>query len=227
MPSWQQASAASLESAAVEERPVVVYFPDENDSDFELYGEEFNEISTSSAVFVKIPYTEDRAESPWEEETVVPTSRLLSENPAREYDVKVGDPTVLVCDWHGNEYFRTDERVRPDALKKMIEKVADEVEDANDKLQKYFDKAKEEYDEGDVGKAIKYLLKNFDDGEGPVGLPAQEESIRLYHEIMDNARAKMEELVEAGDVDGLKDLEKEVKKTPLEDEIEDAVSELK
>ena len=39
MPSWQKATAASLESAAVEERPIVVYFPDENDSDFELYGD--------------------------------------------------------------------------------------------------------------------------------------------------------------------------------------------
>jgi hypothetical protein len=216
-----------IESAAVEERPLVIYFPDENDSDFELYGEDFAEISQMDAVFVKIPYTEDREESPWAEESDVPTSRLLSENPSREYDVKVGEPTVLVCDWHGNEYFRTDEKVKADALKRMIEKVADEVEDANDKLQKYYDKAKAEYDEGDTGKALKYLLKNFDDGEGPLGLPAQEESIRLYHEIMDNARAKMEELVEAGDVDGLKDLEKEVKKTPLEDEIEDAVSELK
>lgn len=216
-----------IESAGVEERPLVIYFPDENDSDFELYGEDFAEISKSDALFVKIPYTEDREESPWAEESEVPTSKLLSENPSREYDVRVGEPTVIVCDWHGNEYFRTDERVRADKLEMMIKRVADEVEDANDKLERYYDRAKKEFDDGDVRKAIRYLMRNFDDGEGPVGLPAQEESIRLYHEIMDNARAKMEELIEKKDVDGLKDLEKEVRSTSLEDEVEEAIDSVK
>lgn len=212
-----------IESASVEERPLVIYFPDERDSDFELYGEDFAELSKSNAVFVKIPYTEDRAESPWEEKSIIPTSKLLSDNPSREYDVRVGKATVLICDWHGNEYFRTDNRVRANKLEAMVVRVEKDAEKANDKLQRNYDKAKEEYDDGDTRKALRYLLKNFDDGEGPVGLPAQEESIRLYHEIADDARTKIDKLKEARDSDGLKDLAKEFKRTPVEKEIEEAI----
>ncbi|MCA8915813.1 MAG: hypothetical protein KDB90_10420 [Planctomycetes bacterium] len=178
-------------------------------------------MSKMDAMFMKIAYTADREVSPWAEESVVPTSKLLSDNPSREYKVAVGKPAVLVCDWYGNEYFRTDNKVRADKLKLMIAKVSDLVEDANKKLQKNLDKAKESADKEDSKGAIKDLLKNFK--EDVVGLEAQEGSIRLYHEIMDGIRAKKDELVEKGDVDGLKELGKIVKKTELEKEIDEAM----
>jgi hypothetical protein len=214
MPSWQNATSDTLESAALEERPLVIYFPGEKDTDFTIYGDEFSELSKTDAVFVKIPYTADREVSPWDEESVVPTSKLLSANPSLAYDIKVGEPTVLVCDWFGNKYFETNEKVKADKLQVMIEKVADEVEDVNNKLQKYLEKAQAEHKDGDIKGALKNLLKNFDDGEGPVGLPAQEESIRLYHEIMDNCRTRMEELRDKGDIDGLKDLRRKSRRRP-------------
>ncbi|MCB9894816.1 MAG: hypothetical protein H6839_10220 [Planctomycetes bacterium] len=199
----------------------MLYFPDENDSEWELYGEDFAELSKMDAMFMKIAYTADREVSPWAEESVVPTSKLLSDNPSREYNVAVGKPAVLVCDWYGNEYFRTDNKVRADKLKLMIAKVADLVDDANKKLQKNLDKAQAAADKENSKDAIKELLKNFK--EGVVGLEAQEGSIRLYHEIMDGIRAKKDELVEKGDVDGLKELGKIVKKTELEKEIDEAM----
>ena len=186
-----------------------------------MYGEDFAELSKMDSMFIKIAYTADREVSPWAEESVVPTSKLLSDNPSREYNIRVGDATVLVCDWFGNEYFRTDNRVKADKLKAMIERVADQVEDANKKLQKNLDKANGYVEKEDQKNAVKYLVKNFD--EEVVGLEAQEASIRLYHEIMDNVRSQKDELVKKGDVDGLKDLAKVVKKTELEKEIDEAM----
>ncbi|MCB9932828.1 MAG: hypothetical protein H6841_05320 [Planctomycetes bacterium] len=225
MPSWQKASSSSIESAAAEKRPIVLYFPDEADSDFTMYGEDLAELSKTDAMFVKIPYTADREKSPWAEDSVVPTSKLLSENPSLEYNVPVGKPAVIVCDWFGNEYFRTDEKVKADKLKAMITKVADQVEDANKKLQKNLEKAQQAMEKQDSKNAIKSLLKNF--GEGVVGLDAQEESVRLYHEIMDSIREQKDALVEKGDVDGLKELAKVVKKTDLEKEVDEAISSVK
>jgi hypothetical protein len=221
MPSWAKASSDSIESASAEQRPIVLYFADEADSDFEMYGEDFAELSKIDAMFMKIAYNADREVSPWAEESVVPTSKLLSDNPSREYDVKVGKATVIVCDWFGNEYFRTDNNVKADKLKAMIERVADEVEDANKKLQKNLDKANGYVEKEDQKNAVKYLVKNFD--EGVVGLDAQEASIRLYHEIMDSIRSQKDELVKKGDVHGLKELSKIVKKTELEKEIDEAM----
>lgn len=199
----------------------MLYFADENDSEWELYGEDFAALSQMDAMFIKIAYTADREESPWAEESVVPTSKLLSDNPSREYNVRVGDQAVVVCDWYGNEYFRTDNKVRADKLKVMISNVAKQVEDSNKKLQKNLDKAQKAADENDNADAIKNLLKNFK--EDVVGLDAQEGSIRLYHSIMDSIREQKEKLVEKGDVDGLKDLAKIVKKTEMEKEIDEAM----
>ena len=65
------------------------------------------------------------------------------------------------------------------------------------------------------------LLKNFKDGQ--VGLEAQEESITLYHEIMDAAREELASLISDGDTDGLKKLAADMKKTDLEGEIKSAI----
>jgi hypothetical protein len=203
----------------------VLYFPNEADSDFTMYGEDLAEISKTEAMFVKVPYTADREKSPWAETSVVPTSKLLSDNPSREYNVAVGKAAVLVCDWFGNEYFRTDEKVKADKLKAMINKVSDLVEDANKKLQKNLEKAQQAVEKDDSKNALKTLLKNF--GEGVVGLEAQEASVRLYHEIMDKFREQKDALVEKGDVNGLKELAKVVKKTDMEKEVDEAISSVK
>jgi hypothetical protein len=225
MPAWQAPAAASIESAAADQRPIVVYFPDEVDGDFVLYGDDFSELSKTDAMFIKIPYTDNREVDPWAETSVVPTSKLLSSNPSLAYNVPVGKATVVVCDWFGNEYLRTDTKVRADKLKEMIGKVAGLAEDANKKLQKNLDKAQAAKDKEKTKDAIKSLLSNFEDGY--VGLEAQEGSIRLYHEIMDGIRAKKDELVEKGDLEGLKALAKDVKKTEVEKEIDEAMATLK
>lgn len=222
MPSWQKPAASSIESASAEKRPIVLYFPDEGATDFELYGEDFAELSKTDGMFISIPYTDDREVSPWADKSVVPTSKLLSDNPSREYGVEVGKNTLVVCDWFGNEYFRTDNRVKSDKLKAMLTKVADLVEDSNKSLQKNLDKATAANEKANTKDALKMLMKNFD--EGVVGLDAQEASIRLYHEIMDSMRTQKDALLENGDAEGLKELAKLAKKTDVEKEIDEALA---
>ena len=226
IPAWQKPTTATLESAATDNRPLVIYFAEENATDADFADKELAEISKSDAVFIQISYTEDREVSPWAEETVVPTSKLLSDNPSREYKVSVGELTIVVADSYGNEYYRMTSVPKASQLKSYLEKVTAEVEKANEKLQKNLEKARDYLDaKSDRKNALKYLLKNFK--EGVVGLDAQEESIRMYHDILDAARSEMAELKDKKDADGLKSLKKDLDKTDLEKEIEEALDEIK
>jgi hypothetical protein len=223
-PAWQDASASALETAAAEKRPIVVYFTDEADSEYAMIGEDLAGLSKTAAVFIKMPYNSDRSKSEWAEVSVVPVNKLLSDNPARDFGIKVGSAEVLLLDWFGNEFQRYGSNAKADVLKKHIEMVAKRVEDTNGKLDKYLEKAKEANAKSDRKDAVKYLMKNFRDGI--VGMPAQEESIRLYRSIMDDARAEIESLAEKKDADGLKRLARELKKTDVEKTIDEAISKL-
>ncbi|MCA8915811.1 MAG: hypothetical protein KDB90_10410 [Planctomycetes bacterium] len=176
-------------------------------------------------MFVKVPYTEDREKSPWAEDTCVPTSKILSDNPSRNYNVAVGKVTIVIADSYGNEYYRLTKKPSGDQLKGYISKVKDQVDKANEKLQKNLDKANDYLAKEDRKNAVKYLLKNFK--EGVVGLQAQEDTIRAYHDILDAARSQMAELVEKGDAEGLKALAKDVDKTDMEKEVDEAIDALK
>lgn len=224
VPSWQRPSTDVVESAATDQRPIIIYFPSENASDSEFYGKEIAELSKTNAMFIKMPYNADREASPYVIASAVPSSKLLSDNPARDYNVAVGKATVVVCDWFGNEFFRTEPSVKADKLSTMVKDVKNKVEDVDSKLQKNLDKAQAFVHASDRKNAIKLLLKNF--SEGVVGMNAQENSIRLYHEVMDSVRAEIVELEEKRDVAGLKALAKEVKKTDTEKDVEAALAKL-
>lgn len=103
----------------------------------------------------------------------------------------------------------------------MIGKISDKVEKEEKSLRRNLDKARIALEKDSRKNAIKSLLKNFK--EGQVGLDAQEESVTLYHEIMDAAREELETLNADGDKDGLKALAADMKKTDLEGEIKDAI----
>jgi hypothetical protein len=225
LPTWSRASSETLESAAREERPLVIYFASENATDAEFSDKGLADLSKTDAVFVKIAYTADREKSPWAAETVVPTSKLLSDNPSRDYNVPVGKVTVIVADSYGNEYYRMTKAPSTDQLKGYLKKVKDQADKISEKLQKNLDKANEYLTNNDRKNALKLLLKNFK--EGVVGLQAQEDSIRAYHSILDAARTEMAELVEKRDAEGLKSLAKDMDKTDMEKEIDEALAELK
>lgn len=200
---------------------MVLYFPTEDATDTDFYGEELAELSKSAAVFVKFPYTADREKSPWAEESIVPISKMLSDNPAREYGVSAKGGEIRVCDWFGNDYVKLSADVKADALKTAIDGVAKKASDANDKLAKDFAKAQAAFDKGDRKGAVKTLLKNFETGK--VGLAGQQDSIRLYNEIMDAVRAEIEAHAEAGETDKIKAIAKDLKGTDAEKAAEEAL----
>ncbi len=199
----------------------MIWFPSENESDASFSGKEIADLSKSSALFLKLPYNADREKSPWATESTVPTSKLLSDNPARDYGIKVGQSTILVTDSYGNEHNRLYSAPSAKSLESMVDKVKEASEKDNAKLQSTLDKATAAHEKADRKGALSNILKNFK--AGIVGLAAQEETIRLYHKILDEAREEMKTLAEKKDTAGLKNLAKEFKKTDLEKEIDEAI----
>lgn len=131
----------------------------------------------------------------------------------------------MIADSYGNEYYRMTKQPSGSQLQGYISKVKAQVDKANEKLQKNLDKANDYLAKEDRKNAVKYLLKNFK--EDLVGLQAQEDSIRAYHDILDAARSQMSEMVEKGDADGLKALKKDLDKTDMEKEVDEALDNLK
>lgn len=191
--------------------------------DFYVYGDDYAALARDNAVFLRIPYNENRDKAP-DTDSPVPVSKLLSENPARDYKVQVGKPLFVVADWYGNEFFRSDRKPSAAELKTMIDKVPGKVDDTNKKLQKNYDAAKAALDKTGRTAALKIIFKNFK--EDVVGLEAQENTIRLYYEILDGARTKIAELQEKGDIEGLKGLSKDMKGTEVAKEADEATKKM-
>jgi uncharacterized membrane protein YdfJ with MMPL/SSD domain len=131
---------------------------------------------------------------------------------------------VLVTDSWGNDFYRFERVPSAEELRMSVKKIADKVESANKKLARNLDAAKTAWDKKDRNNALKSVLKNFK--EGVVGMEAQEGTIALYHEIMDQARANIADMASKGDKDGLKGLGKELKGTDAAKDVETALTKL-
>lgn len=202
----------------------MIWFPAENDNDTNFQGKELADLSKNAAVFVRVPYTSDREKSPWAVESVVPTNKLLSDNPSREYNIPVNRSTVIVADSWGNEYFRLSRTPNDRQLQGQIERVKQSVDRENSRLEKDLERAREAYERQDRSRALSSIMKNFKTGK--VGMPAQEATVRLYHTILDEARGEVSELVAESDAEGLRALAREFKRTDLESEIDEAIKKL-
>ena len=228
MPSWESPSAEVLEKAASEKRPLLIFFPGEGDQygDAYLTGEDVKKLSEESAVFIRVAYTSDLEQAPWATDSAVPTSKLLSDNPTRDYGVR-SYPTFIVADSYGNEVLSIKKKPSAAELTNSFAKVESKMEKEVKSLAKNLKSAQEAMKTDDRSKALKAILKNFKDGI--VGYEEQEETIRLYHEILDAARGEVSELADAGGSDSvaaLKKLKKEFKGTDLVTEIDEAIKKL-
>ena len=227
---WYRADAEVFEAAAKDKTPLVLYFPEEGldpiDASREIHDADLAKVSEGDAIFVMIEYNGDRTPS-FDDGSPVPTSKLLSPNISRDYNV-AKYPTFIVCDWHGNEYDRFTKVPSPSKLIKSIEALEDLMTKTNDKLQKNLDEAKECLEEKDMRKFFKAALSNFK--YGVVGLDAAEETIKLYRKAIDDAREEVNSILENRPEDGekrLKDMSKDYRDTDLETEIDDALDILK
>ena len=146
---------------------------------------------------------------------VIPVNPLLAEFPADAYGVNGKKATLLICDWHGNEYIRLDGDLSPAVIFAAIKKLPKKIKDAEKKLKKELDKAKSYVKDENIAKAIKSLKKNFKTGK--VGLKSAEGSAELYRDLLAKGREKLKSASNDGSV--LEGLLKDYKGTELEDEI--------
>lgn len=183
--------------------PLVVAFPGEAEqhADGFFIGKDVADISKGEAVFVKIPYTKDRAKPPQMGESLVPTSKLLSDNPSRDYKV-ASYPTFIVTDSNGNEIIRFTKAPSAAELRGAFKRVEDATEKATKRLNGNLEAARKAWGEKDYGKSLKAIEKNFK--EGLVGLAPQEESIRLFNEIRDAAKGEIDMLAADKNSDAIK-----------------------
>ena len=225
IPDWNKMSSDILNTAALEKLPIVIYFPnEEDDNEASFSGTELAELSESDALFIRFIATTDREPNAWPADTRVPQNRLMSDNPARDFEVPAGKSIVLLCDWFGNEVQRFSTTPAASTLKAAVGKVADKVEDNNKKLQKNHDAAKASLEAGNRAEALKSIKKNFKDGL--VGLDAQVQTIDLYNSIVDAAKIEAAELAGASDKAGLQKLLKEMKETDAEKAIQEELDKL-
>ena len=218
-----------LEKAAKKQLPLLILFEaedgDSTNSDF-ISGKDVVELAKSKAVFIRIRYNPDREES-WDDGSMVPTSILLSPNPARDYHVKTY-PTMIIADSHGNEYFKGTTMPTVQQLERNFKAIADLMKKSNERLQKKLDGAKKAFEAKDTAKTLKALSENF--ATKVVGLEAQEASIKLYHQVIEGGRTELKDTVAGGGKDvekKLKELKKTYKDTELTKEIDAAIKDLK
>jgi hypothetical protein len=225
LPAWQTAGQEALTKAAETKKPLVLFFQAEGDQygDFYIYGEDYKKLSDESAIFVRIPYTSNRDKSP-DGESAVPMSKLLSDNPSRDYGVAVNRPTFIVADWHGNAFNKIERKASANELKTFIDRVPKQMESLNKKLQRNYDSAKASWDKQDHGAALRSINSNFK--EDVVGLEPQVSTISLYNTIMDALKAKVEEMASNGDIEGLRGIAKDryLRGTSVAKEAEDAMN---
>lgn len=226
-PEWQNPSSDVLEKAAAEKQALLIFFPgeaEEKAGDAYLSGKEIQELSQKSAQFVKIPYNADREAAPSTGDNVVPVSKFLSDNPSRDFGVKTY-PTFIVADSYGNELYRISGK-KPTAkeLGEQFGLVSKKMDDNGKKLSKNLDVAKKAWETKDYSKSLRPILANFKDGL--VGYDAQNDSIRLYHEMLDSARSEVGTLNDgsAESVKKLKTMKTTFKGTELEKEIDAALA---
>lgn len=204
---WQPSTPKTLEKAATDKKPVLIYFPGEGpEYNYEgyFYGKELKELSDKKAVFVRIPYTSDVAPVPYSDQSPIPMNKLAADNPTRDYKV-TSYPTFVIADANGNEYFRVSGK-KPTAkdLETFFDKVPEAADKANGKLQKNLDEAKKAWEKKDSRAALAAVLKNFK--EGTFGLAAAEGSTKLYRELLDDARAKLKDISDKSKADNVKKL---------------------
>lgn len=223
---WSSADSSALEKAQAAQKPMLIFFPGEDESfSAETYMAdlEIAAMVDAEAIFVKVAYTSDREPSPDASDSPVPVCKLLSDNPTRDYEVRTY-PTFVVADCYGNEFYRTTKQPKAKDLQGYFGKIEGKMEDSEKSLQKNLDKAKDYVAKEDQSKALKSILKNFK--EELVGYEAQEETIRLYYEILDAGRTELAALVEDGTEDAaakLKAMKSTFKDTELESEIDEAL----
>ncbi|MCC6574824.1 MAG: hypothetical protein IT462_13675 [Planctomycetes bacterium] len=163
-------------------------------------GQDYVDMKDSDAVFIAVPYTSDRTPAPGAKETLVPICKLSSDNPARDYDIRVGEEAVLVLDCFGNfddVGSKFSKKPTSKELKDTLQRLPSKVESLNKKLDKSLAAANTALSKGDRNAAFKAAVKILE--SGTVGYGAASEAAKMYNTICDEVRTEVAALKEAED----------------------------
>lgn len=225
-PVWEKNDKKVLEKVAKDKKPVVLFFLEEGtnaaDATKVLHGEDVAKLSKTRAVFILIDFNADRTPS-LDTGCPIPVSKLAGPNPSRDYAI-TSTPCWLVCDEFGNEYARF--KTVPDAkqLQGKIDSITEMRDAINKRLEKTLADGKKALADKDNATFLKAALKNFN--EGVIGLPAQDDTIRAYRDLLDETRKEVDAILADKPKDAekrLRALEKDFKGTELVKEIKDAI----
>jgi hypothetical protein len=223
---FESMSEAVIERAQREEIPILLVFvPSEQDNERILYGQEYADLSRESAIFIKILDNGYRDRPAWEVESVVPVSKLLSANPARDYAVPSGRTTLVLCDWFGNEHLRYAQNTRPSTLSAGIDAVESNVAIMDRRLESSYKQAERAYKEENTSTAVRSLLRVFN--FGIIGVENFNKSVKLYHKICDDARLEIAKYIENEDMSSLRSLQRTFRNTDIEEEAGEAINQLR
>lgn len=216
-PHWVEASILTLAIAEQTERPLFLYFPADDSDD--LYGDEMNQLSTSRALFIRYGNTATPAASPG----IVPYCKPLAANPRAAYGIPDGKDTALLCDWHGNEYFRfVGAAIRPAQLEKLLEKLPQAISSMRARLAKRLTN----YESSETRRdRLVALLKAMRDEVW--GLPEARAVVLAYQDLLREGAAELQGATQAGDFPTLEALRKDFKGTDLAPAIEAAIAKLR
>jgi hypothetical protein len=146
-----------------------------------------------------------------EENHVWRSTRLLSDNPAGAYNVQPGRTTIIVADWHGNEYHRPPARVTPAQLKRLVSDVPERMRAMEQRLQGYLDAAREAMDGGYRSEALVAL--GIIARLGVVGLEPAVSAMTMRDSLVEQGKAEVKAAAEAGNTERLQELANEFRGT--------------
>lgn len=223
--------ANTLEEVQKTKKPVVLYFIEEGITAVEasrnIHDEELATLAKDGeAMFLIVEHNPDRTPS-MDTGSPIPISKLSNPNPGREYNI-TRYPSVLVCDWHGNMYQDYNRVPSNRDIKRQIERVSESMKQVEQRLTRNLDAAKAALEKDDSRSFIRSVLNNF--RQGYVGLEAQQESIRLYRELLDKTRDEIARILDDRPDDGvatLRSLSRDFRDTELNKEISDAMTTLR
>jgi predicted component of type VI protein secretion system len=225
---WRMAELSTIESAMSANKPIVLFFVCEEmdavDVTNEVHDEELAKLAQNREVtFLIIEHNADRTPR-LTDGSPIPTSRLTSPNPGREYDIR-RYPTVVVCDQFGNPY-QDFGRVPPvRALKTAVESVEDEMKAANERLQRDVEAAEKALEDKNMRAFFNAATRTF--RTGVVGLEASERMRTLYRQVIDEQRKQIEDILDERPEDGvnrLRDMSRNFRGTELASEIDEAIA---
>jgi hypothetical protein len=210
------------------QKPIVLFFLEEGmdaiEGSMEIHDVELATMANEGlATFLLIEHNGDRTPR-LDDGSPIPTSKLSSPNPGREYDIR-RYPTIVVCDHFGNDYQNFNRVPQPRQIKAAVESVADHMESTNNRLARDVEAAEKALEDKNIRGFFTAALRCF--GTGVVGLESAEKMRSIYRNFIDEQRKEIDTILQDRPDDALnrlRGMSRDFRGSELQAEIDEAIS---